>query len=105
MRQPEDRICLSNSPLTFNYETFFGIAPHVGVVKAESPGTGLSAVSLVRKIIGIVFLGLGVVSLFLTVLQGILFILIGLALLSPRQRQGAADRALHAQWPADSDAH
>jgi uncharacterized membrane protein YbaN (DUF454 family) len=39
--------------------------------------------SLARKVIGVFFLILGVLGLFLPVLQGLLFILIGLALLFP----------------------
>ena len=43
-------------------------------------------VSIVRRIIGIIFLILGVLGLFLPVLQGILFIFIGLALLFPNNQ-------------------
>ncbi|MFP3870632.1 MAG: PGPGW domain-containing protein [Syntrophobacteria bacterium] len=42
---------------------------------------------ILRYIIGTAFLAFGVVGLFLPVLQGILFILIGLSLLFPRNRQ------------------
>ena len=41
---------------------------------------------ILRYIAGIAFLVLGVIGLFLPVLQGILFILVGLAILFPRNR-------------------
>jgi len=41
---------------------------------------------VLRYVVGIAFLILGVIGLFLPVLQGILFILIGLAVLFPRNR-------------------
>ena len=41
---------------------------------------------VLRYVVGIAFLILGVIGLFLPILQGILFILIGLAILFPRNR-------------------
>jgi uncharacterized membrane protein YbaN (DUF454 family) len=45
-----------------------------------------SCMVVLRYVAGIAFLILGVIGLFLPVLQGILFILIGLAILFPRNR-------------------
>jgi uncharacterized membrane protein YbaN (DUF454 family) len=42
--------------------------------------------TILRYVAGIVFLILGIIGLFLPILQGILFILIGLALIFPRNR-------------------
>ncbi|HYA02644.1 MAG TPA: hypothetical protein VEI04_05980 [Syntrophobacteria bacterium] len=42
--------------------------------------------TILRYVAGIIFLILGVIGLFLPILQGILFILIGLALVFPRNR-------------------
>jgi uncharacterized protein len=65
--------------------------------------------SLAVQIVGWAFLGLGVIGLFLPVLQGILFIMIGLAILSTeyvwahrwltklRQKFPALDRQFH-RW-------
>ena len=44
------------------------------------------SMSILRHVVGVFFLILGVVGLFLPVLQGVLFLLIGLALLFPRNR-------------------
>lgn len=41
---------------------------------------------ILRYVIGIAFLVLGVIGLFVPVLQGVLFMLIGLAILFPRNR-------------------
>jgi uncharacterized membrane protein YbaN (DUF454 family) len=55
---------------------------------------------VLRYVAGIAFLILGVIGLFLPVLQGILFILIGLAILFPRNRyvEQVLTRA-RSRWP------
>ena len=55
---------------------------------------------VLRYIIGITFLVLGVLGLFLPVLQGILFLVVGLLILAPESRWIRALIAkLHARYP------
>jgi uncharacterized membrane protein YbaN (DUF454 family) len=58
---------------------------------------------VLRYVAGIAFLILGVIGLFLPVLQGILFILLGLAVLFPRNRyvEQAIARARN-RWPGQA---
>jgi hypothetical protein len=61
--------------------TFFNSLPE-GLPAADQE----SRMTILRYVAGIVFLILGIIGLFLPILQGILFILIGLALIFPRNR-------------------
>ncbi|MEW6745940.1 MAG: hypothetical protein AB1486_24635 [Planctomycetota bacterium] len=52
----------------------------------------------VRRIAGIVLIVLGVIGLFLPLLQGVLFLSLGLVLLLGRRRAQALLRALKSRW-------